>query len=747
MTRYHVFASNGMMYLRKILPFVIAVVAIVILEVFVFNLPFWQTRNLIPETAVEEELGSGLTAQSDGTLLVTDPNEAWRVVSSSKPIRYLYVNPSDSEQHILQYDDDIPEDERQALSVIWRYNTKKATDSDWYMASALQGYSPSAPSSRYSRVDNGAVKVKIRYVTAMNARIPHTEITANPNIPMRFSKLRLSIEILVTLIVLMFRPGSSLYRRRLELRKVVCWMPIAMLTVVEVVFAIGLVLITSAPERVNPEYWSGIGSFWAIDQYQRLADALVHGRVNLDYAVNPALAAMSNPYDAAGRFQVAFANPDVPVYFDVAFKDGQYYSYFGVVPVLLLYVPYLLITGHALLTSRAIMFFVVLTTVTSTILAVQIARLVGRRGNMVSLGAAMLGCVCMFLGNVVTIVVPYGLFYPIPQTCAVMFGMLGLSCWIEAKLRGLSKAWLAVGSMCMALTIGCRPQVVLATLLALPLFWNDIMTLWRSGWRSLRAFGQEIVVWAYAIIPYVLVIVGQFAYNKVRFGKITDFGSSYNLTGYDMTHNEVGISRYISFFFYYFFQPPNVSGRFPFVNEVLWPTVTFRSYHYNVGSYFLAIAPFALIMFTVAAWRTYMWRVRVMNLYVVSVVAVLMMFVVNSRANGVDFRYMIDFGWIIVVATLLIVYVADMATRDTVNDMSDELCNGNFLGEKSGVSASSLRRIVHMNVFSFLTLGIVLSLLMVVFKQFMASGTNLSPTMNMDVDRWWDVASWFIFLQ
>ncbi|KAB8288607.1 glycosyltransferase [Bifidobacterium ramosum] len=733
--------------LRRIVPFAIAVAAIVIMEVFVFNLPFWQTRNLTPETAVEEELGSGLTVQNDGTLLVTDPNEAWRVVSSSEPIRYLYVNPSDSEQWILQYGDDIPEDERQPLSVVWQYSTKKATDGDWYAASALQGYSPAAPSSRYSRVDNGAVKVRIRYVTFVNARIPHTTITANPNIPMRFSKLRLGIEILVALIILAFRPGSSLYRRKMELRRVVCWAPIAVLTVIEAAFALGLVFVTSAPERVNPEYWSGIGSFWAIDQYQRLADALVHGRVNLDYAVNPALAAMSNPYDAGGRFQLAFANPDVPVYFDVAFKDGQYYSYFGVVPVLLLYVPYLLVTGHALLTSRAIMVFVVLTTVSSTILAVQLARLVTRRGSAVSLGAVMLGSVCMFLGNVIAIVVPYGLFYPIPQVCAVMFGMLGLSCWIEAKIRGLSKVWIAFGSLCMALTIGCRPQVVLASLLALPLFWNDIVTLWQEGWRSLRAFGREAAVWLCAAVPYALVIAGQFAYNAARFGKITDFGSNYNLTGYDMTHNEVGISRYISFFFYYFFQPPNLSGRFPFVNEVLWPTVTFRSYHYNVGSYFLAIAPFALIVFTVFAWRAAMRRIQVMGLYVASGIAVFMMFIVNSRANGVDFRYTIDFGWLIVVAMLLIVYVADATTRDVGDDAADELSNVGSSGGASGIVASSLRRILHTNVFGFLTLGIVLSLLMTVFKQCMASATNLVPTMNMDVDRWWDMASWFIFLQ
>lgn len=720
--------------IRRVRPYAIAVFAILFLELFLFNLPHWQTLGVHPEQTREEEIGSGLTIQDNGMMKVTDPNEAWRVISSTAPIRYLYVNPSSAERQ-NSYADSASQNQQQITSVVWRYSTMKPTDSGWYDGDAIQGYSPNSPWSRYSLVNDGATKIKIRYITTTGSLISHNDITANPRIPLRFSALRFIVELLVASVALIFRPGSSFYRKSFHARSVQCLIPILVLVAIECVVTVGLIQLTAAPERASAEseYWPYFHSFWATDQYQMLADSIIHGRVNLDYPVNDALAAMPNPYDVPARIQVATDNSDTPVYFDVAFKDGKYYSYFGVLPVLLFYVPKLLLTGQPLATSKALMICGVLATVAGAILVVQIARVMSRRGKQFSCGVVMLGCLCMFFGTGIVMVLPYGLFYPIPQVCAVAFAMLGIACWLEAKMRNLSMPWLALGSLCLALTVACRPQVILASLLALPLFWDDIRMLWKEGLHDIRVLRRETAIWVSAVLPYLVIIAGQFLYNKARFGKITDFGANYNLTSYDMTNNPVTINRYLSFIFYYLFQPPNLSGRFPFVNEVLWPQVTFRSYHYDVGGYFLAMAPFALIIFAAVLWRNSLLKARMLAMFRWPLAIAVVIYLFCVHANGVDFRYTIDFSWLILISLLLLLYIID--SEINMDDLSD-----------NEILTESRNRIRGL-VFGFVVVGVILTGLMTFFKQFMSDINNLNPTMNMNIDTWWNVSSWFLFMR
>lgn len=80
------------------------------------------------------------------------------------------------------------------------------------------------------------------------------------------------------------------------------------------------------------------------DQYDHVARALLDGHAWLDLDVPDALRDADNPYDVTTRQQL-LADGVSPVYWDYAFFDGRWYSYFGVVPALLLFVPYRAITS------------------------------------------------------------------------------------------------------------------------------------------------------------------------------------------------------------------------------------------------------------------------------------------------------------------------------------------------------------------------------------------------------------------
>ena len=82
---------------------------------------------------------------------------------------------------------------------------------------------------------------------------------------------------------------------------------------------------------------------WASDaaaQYGALAHSLLDGRLDLEQDPPAAMQEMANPYDTAARQQAA---PDA--LWDVAYYQGRYYVYFGIIPCLLFQLPFEALTG------------------------------------------------------------------------------------------------------------------------------------------------------------------------------------------------------------------------------------------------------------------------------------------------------------------------------------------------------------------------------------------------------------------
>ena len=135
----------------------------------------------------------------------------------------------------------------------------------------------------------------------------------------------------------------NLPKKILNLRSKQFWV-LAALTVIQ--FAIATAIVKMAAGNGAMSAWTNRTFNFAVDydQYARLGDALIHGHTNLDLPVPDELAQMSNPYDSDLRGQVA-GRIDIPIYWDHAFYKGKYYCYFGVVPAILLFIPYQLLTG------------------------------------------------------------------------------------------------------------------------------------------------------------------------------------------------------------------------------------------------------------------------------------------------------------------------------------------------------------------------------------------------------------------
>ena len=305
--------------------------------------------------------------------------------------------------------------------------------------------------------------------------------------------------------------------------------------------------------RINPACRQNLAVHHA--QYQELAEALSEGKVSVgDAEAEEALLAMKNPYDT-----IALQAAGIGYRADYAYYNGKYYVYFGIVPVLLLYLPYYLLTGGALQNYMAVFVFFAGFIIAAAGFVYELMKRYFKEQPFYlwAVGTGMLvGSYSMFY----LLIRPD--LYHVPIVASAMFATGGL--WLY--LAGLNRPKKAVGlyafgSFCMALTAGCRPQFILFAALAVVLFWERVFVkrelFSKKGWRQTAAL----------VVPYVLIAAGLMVYNALRFGSPFDFGASYSMTSNDMTHRGTNLERILYGIWYFLFEPMQLEGKFPYLQS------------------------------------------------------------------------------------------------------------------------------------------------------------------------------------
>lgn len=322
-------------------------------------------------------------------------------------------------------------------------------------------------------------------------------------------------------------------------------------------------------------------------QYALLARAFAEGTTWVETPEQeqaiPLLQEMGNPYDLDQRTPLYGQNITPP--WDTAFYGDHLYVYFGVVPVVLGYLPYYLITGSDLPTYLIawVCFVLVLIGAFAFLRA-----LIRRCFPTTSFPAYVL--LSLLLGNC-TGVLFYTLepsFYIVPVCMALAFVLFALALWISAAERwektlgssvdpadpetlcfvpvcaapraaGIGFR-IALGALLAALVAGCRPQFLVFTALALPILGPFIRK------ESRRAVTLRRIV-AFAL-PYIAVAIPLMYYNYIRFDSPFDFGANYNLTTNDMRLRGIKPDRLPDGLFAYLFTLPNVKLQFPYLHRV-----------------------------------------------------------------------------------------------------------------------------------------------------------------------------------
>ena len=648
-----------------------AFVVVVVVECVLCNLAFWRTLAASGDSAAAyNTLGPGLERTDDGLLRVTDPTQAYMQVAADGSSDYVRV--------VAVSDDVLAGSSDGSGDVLSTVRVRADADRS---ACEITSVSLASDRSMYVKARAGRT-VRLQILEPKGSLIPFEAVRANVRVPFAFSALRVGAMVAVVVLVLLWRPGSRLWKVPLDVSSVRQRGALAVLLAVPAVAT--LVMVVWQVRNAGPLCFHSDGMYtYDYDQYDHVAQALLQGHAWLDLEVPQELASAANPHDVSTRLRLLDAGV-TPIYWDYAFFDGHWYSYFGVIPALLLFVPFRAVTslwvdgGLMLPSGAAVPLLMFGFLVFSCLLTI---RVVSRIRPHAPLAAVSMLCVFVLLASNGAYLWYRTNFYSVPIAASLCLSSLGLWLWLNADKKPDASGWLVrvdgadalsvphlmAGSVCIAANLGCRPPFVVVAFLAFAIFRPQIFAIFRQipvsvslprgrARALLRLLRGPLAV----LLPAVAVVIPLFAYNMVRFGSPFDFGSSYQMTVTDMTSYVQPLANLALTIVYYLFLPLRFTGEFPFIAVSPAPLPSWGYTEAMPGGLF-AMVPLAILSFALPFLRRRMrlaGRANMWHALMCCLLLGLLVVVMDSRLGGLGWRYAADSSWLFAVAAVPAILLA-----------------------------------------------------------------------------------------
>jgi Flp pilus assembly protein TadD len=291
----------------------------------------------------------------------------------------------------------------------------------------------------------------------------------------------------------------------------------------------------------------------ADEYYNLLVQGFRAGQLNLKTEVPPGFAQLADPYDPQ-RLR------SFPV-FDMSYYKGKLYLYFGVTPAVVLFWPYVSLTGNYLPQRDAVVVFCLVGFLTSVGLIYALWR---RYFAEVHVAVVAAGAVALGLAPCTPFLLARCDVYEVPISCGYAFTMLALAGIWKALHETGRRGWcLAAASLAYGLAVGARPPLLFgAVILLVPVAYT-----WREGKRI-------VVPLLAAVSPIALIGLGLMLYNWLRFNSPFEFGFHYQLASIPQFTAQFFSLRYLWINFrLYFLEPVRWRDQFPFVRDIRAPHV------------------------------------------------------------------------------------------------------------------------------------------------------------------------------
>lgn len=626
--------------MKKIKWYLIGLIIALLIEVFPFNVSFWSSLGNDPVDCTVEGLfetgDDGVHFRIEGLDLEVTNIHFIADVSENSPVSY-YISLTDEGNY---YDYYLPEG-----------NIASTVPSSFF--SSIHAY--------------GKVhSLDIEFQNAESAALAPFEIKGivlNDHRPLFFNFGRFLIIYLVFVFLYALRSNGKLAALKMNFdkaslqgrRQLVITLGCITLMVVMMFFITSSHLLFN--EASKPHH----------QQYKELAVALESGQTALSYEASEGILQSPNPYDT-----IYLQANNIEYNADYSYYNGRYYVYFGLVPELLLYLPFHLVTGKDFPNWAAVFVFSSLFAAGTFLMFREIIRNYFTNNEDKESNVTFVSYILVSLFTVLSGTFAYVYFtadlYSVPIMAGLAFTVWGIFFWLwstDSKQGKKSRMVLftVLGSLCMAFVAGCRPQMVLFSVMAIPLFFG-------KGFKQRELLTKDSVGRTVGfVLPYVLVAIVLMHYNYVRFESVFDFGATYSLTNNDMNLRGASPSRMLLGMGTFLFSPPYYNGVFPFLH-----TAELR-YSYMgrmVTEHFLG----GVIACNVLSWVLLLLphyagelKRRRLGLFAALLLAVsLIIGLLDANQAGVLQRYTADFAFgIIVVSSIVLIMLVKEAPRLGLN--------------------------------------------------------------------------------
>ena len=474
-------------------------------------------------------------------------------------------------------------------------------------------------------------------------------ITLNSPIPFEVSFIRYFIIAGLAALTILIA-GSAAMTESVSERKHSFRLWITEVTIAAMTIAL-LVAMVKAPGGGVKEFFMSDGG----DQMtMQLVDAFENGRLYIDEEVPQELLEMENPYYSDGREGIIYE-------WDHLLYKGKYYSYYGIAPVILLYMPFHMITGSYMTQNAAVLIFTLIGLIFLSMIYHTIIR---RFFSQIPFGCAVAGHIVMLISCGIWFSVCQPQFYQAAISAGFAAITAGAYFLVSSGVFGSGKLSLprtALSSLFFGIAAMSRPTLAVYAISAYIIY---AMNIKNANFISADKTDRKRRI-KYALcgaLPLAVLGICQMAYNYARFGSPLDFGIQYSLTINDFTHSEFHMNFMLLGLFYYLISPPMFRSFYPYITNE-FSQFDIHGFYYRcpetaAGLLFMAIPTVGYLLTGKALGKLPDRRTRMTVLAAAGIPFVVMPLVIICAIweSGYAVRYMADFSWEILMGALFVLF-------------------------------------------------------------------------------------------
>lgn len=458
-------------------------------------------------------------------------------------------------------------------------------------------------------------------------------IVINEKIPFEFNIIRFTI-ILLILIIRYFLKYEENINSEYSPKNLT--QELVLLFIIEIFFVISIVINQNSIEPDNYKVYN-----------EKFVNSICHGSFSLEDKPSQKLMDLENPYDDLERSKLERGKDYL---WDTAYYKGNYYVYFGILPLLVFFLPYYIITKTYLDMTIVIL---ILSMIIFILIKEVLLKIINRYFPKISFKFIVGALIMLCSGSLVLYADGMSRFYELAILSALVCVLWGIY-FILNSLEQDEKKYINIfwGSLLLALSVACRPIALLASLLILP-YLIQLLIINIKKFKSDKMPLLKLLV--SAGIPYITVGILLMLYNYVRFENPFEFGAKYQLTVINMGALKSRIFAIPTGIIANIFSIPNFIPDFPFImnhNKLL----EFYGYYYienMIGGLFI-IAPICFMNFWVIKANKKTENKELKFIINSLIIVGSLILIISIMMAGSNQRYLIDYAWMFILSGILI---------------------------------------------------------------------------------------------